>query len=317
MRPQPPRAVSPSASSLSSRRRLLQGREPPRPAVPRRSIPLFHSAKRLARYNRPSAFPRHRRQTPHSPQIRKARVRGGYLGRASRSATRRKSIHAVVNDCFLRMSVVGGPVRSPAASEDGRVPGMPALLPVNSTVSARDVRLAVSLGFDAGRGSEIGTREETVPGGSLFLPAATPEWWKRVKRLEMKGDNLVVRRIVTLMVSFCLVLGLGIMQVYPTFRTGAVQEGAAPAKPDAAPKEAAKPDTPEARRAGQDAGEVRRAGQEGRGPAGHRAPLASDPQGSAGQDRRRPPRRGRGDRRRAGCRPGGDLDRSRRRSSTS
>jgi hypothetical protein len=60
----------------------------------------------------------------------------------------------------------------------------------------------------------------------------------------MKGDNLVVRRIVTLMVSSCVVLGLGVMQVYPTFGQDPAKKDAAPAKSDAAPKDAAKADTP-------------------------------------------------------------------------
>ena len=54
----------------------------------------------------------------------------------------------------------------------------------------------------------------------------------------------MVRRIVTLMVSFCVVLGFGIMQVYPTFGQDPTKKDAAPAKPDAAQKEAAKPDAP-------------------------------------------------------------------------
>jgi cell division septation protein DedD len=54
----------------------------------------------------------------------------------------------------------------------------------------------------------------------------------------------VVRRIVTLMVSFCVVLGFGIMQVYPTFGQDPTKKDAAPAKSDAAQKEAAKPDAP-------------------------------------------------------------------------
>jgi hypothetical protein len=59
----------------------------------------------------------------------------------------------------------------------------------------------------------------------------------------MKGDNLVVRRIVMLMVSFCVVLGFGVMQVYPTFGQDAAKKEAAPPKSDAAQKDAAKPDT--------------------------------------------------------------------------
>ncbi len=53
----------------------------------------------------------------------------------------------------------------------------------------------------------------------------------------------MVRRIVTLMVSFCVVLGFGIMQVYPTFGQDQAKKDAAPAKPDAAPKDAAKAGT--------------------------------------------------------------------------
>jgi hypothetical protein len=50
----------------------------------------------------------------------------------------------------------------------------------------------------------------------------------------------VVRRIVTLMVSFCMVLSIGIMQTYPTFGQDQAKKDAPPAKPDAGTKDAGK-----------------------------------------------------------------------------
>jgi hypothetical protein len=60
---------------------------------------------------------------------------------------------------------------------------------------------------------------------------------------ELKGDYLVVRRIVTLIVSSCVVLGLGIMPLHSTFGQDQAKKDAPPAKSDAAPKDATKSET--------------------------------------------------------------------------
>jgi hypothetical protein len=57
---------------------------------------------------------------------------------------------------------------------------------------------------------------------------------------ERKGDNLVVRRIATLIVSCTLVLGLGVLQIRPAFAQDQAKKDAPPAKPDAS-KEAKEP----------------------------------------------------------------------------
>jgi hypothetical protein len=58
-----------------------------------------------------------------------------------------------------------------------------------------------------------------------------------------KGDILVVRRFVTLTLSFCLVLGVGILQVGPSFGQGEAKKAAQPPQPDAGKKDAAKTDS--------------------------------------------------------------------------
>src|SRR5262245_9015361 len=59
---------------------------------------------------------------------------------------------------------------------------------------------------------------------------------------EKKGDILVVRRFVTLILSFCLVLGVGIMQVKSSFAQGDPKKETQPPKSEPAQKEAAKAD---------------------------------------------------------------------------
>jgi hypothetical protein len=62
---------------------------------------------------------------------------------------------------------------------------------------------------------------------------------------ERKGDNLVVRRIATLIVSCSLVLGLGMMRIHPSYGQDQAKKDAPSAKPDAS-KEAAKEDASKA-----------------------------------------------------------------------
>ena len=116
---------------------------------------------------------------------------------------------------------------------------------------------------------------------------------------------MVVRRVVKLAVSFCLVLAIGATWVGPLFAQADAKKETQPPKAEApATKKGARQD-----RAGQD-----RAGQEGRigenrGPQGDGTAAASDPAGGPGQDRGRPQGRGRGHRRRPGRGAGRDFDR--------
>jgi hypothetical protein len=57
-----------------------------------------------------------------------------------------------------------------------------------------------------------------------------------------KGDILVVRRFVTLTLSFCLVLGIGILQVSSSFGQAEAKKETQTPQPDPAKKDAAKPD---------------------------------------------------------------------------
>jgi hypothetical protein len=56
----------------------------------------------------------------------------------------------------------------------------------------------------------------------------------------LKGDILVVRRFVTLTLSFCLVLGLGILQMSPSFGQGEAKKATPTPQPDTAKKETPK-----------------------------------------------------------------------------
>ena len=58
-----------------------------------------------------------------------------------------------------------------------------------------------------------------------------------------KGDIPVVRRFVTLTLSFCVVLGLGILQLNPSFGQGEAKKAAPAPQPDTK-KEVAKPTAP-------------------------------------------------------------------------
>jgi hypothetical protein len=82
---------------------------------------------------------------------------------------------------------------------------MPALQPVNSAASASE-GLAPPADFGSG------------------------EEWEHLP--DRKGDSLVVRRIVISLMSFGVVLGLGVMQFHPSF--GQESKGAAPAKSEPA-----------------------------------------------------------------------------------
>jgi hypothetical protein len=57
-----------------------------------------------------------------------------------------------------------------------------------------------------------------------------------------KGDILVVRRLVTLTLSLCLVLGFGILQVRSSFGQAEAKKAAQAPQADTAKKDAAKPD---------------------------------------------------------------------------
>ena len=143
-----------------------------------------------------------------------------------------------------------------------------------------------------------------VCGSMRVLPGiASPSRARPRQRDHMtKGDILVVRRFVTLTLSFCLVVGVGILQVGPSFGQGETKKAAQPTPPETAKKETAPGPAPATK-------EAQKAAEKG-GPQGHRGPPAPDPQGGPGQDRCRSQGRGRGDRRGPGCRAGGDLDRS-------
>ena len=79
-------------------------------------------------------------------------------------------------------------------------------------------------------GAPAGPRIPGSLGSSLFEPfipsrASVPD----SKRDHMtKGDILVVRRFVTLTLSFCLVLGVGILQVSPSFGQGEAKKATQP-----------------------------------------------------------------------------------------
>jgi hypothetical protein len=57
-----------------------------------------------------------------------------------------------------------------------------------------------------------------------------------------KGDILVVRRFVTLTLSFCLILGVGILQVSSSFGQNEAKKETQSPKPDTSKKDTAKPD---------------------------------------------------------------------------
>jgi hypothetical protein len=65
----------------------------------------------------------------------------------------------------------------------------------------------------------------------------------RIRDEDKKGDMLVVRRFVTLTLSFCLVLGVGIMQVDQSFAQGEAKKNSQTPKSETPPKEAAKTDS--------------------------------------------------------------------------
>jgi hypothetical protein len=69
-----------------------------------------------------------------------------------------------------------------------------------------------------------------------------PESGAREETTITKGDILVVRRVVTIAMSLCLVLGVGIVQVHQSFAQGEAKKESQPAKSDSAPKDAANPD---------------------------------------------------------------------------
>ncbi len=54
----------------------------------------------------------------------------------------------------------------------------------------------------------------------------------------------MVRRFVTLTLSFCLLLGVGILQASPSFGQGEAKKETQTPQPDTAKKDAAKPDAP-------------------------------------------------------------------------
>ena len=115
---------------------------------------------------------------------------------------------------------------------------------------------------------------------------------------------VVLRRFVTLAVSFCLVLAIGLTWVDPLFAQGDAQERRSAARKAEAPrKKPPRPTRPRREPAKKDEPAKTEA------PKADGTPAASDPAGGPGQDRRRPQGRGRGDRRRPGRRAGGDLDR--------
>jgi hypothetical protein len=69
---------------------------------------------------------------------------------------------------------------------------------------------------------------------------------KRLKNVDKKGEILVVRRFVTLILSFCLVLAVGIMQVHQSFAQEEAKKETQPPKTEspAKEKEAPKTETP-------------------------------------------------------------------------
>jgi hypothetical protein len=69
-----------------------------------------------------------------------------------------------------------------------------------------------------------------------------PESGARAENTITKGDILVVRRFVTIAVSLCLVLGVGIVQVHQSFAQGEAKKETQPPKSDSPTKDAAKPD---------------------------------------------------------------------------
>ena len=122
---------------------------------------------------------------------------------------------------------------------------------------------------------------------------------------------MVARRFVTLTVSFCLVLAVGIARVDRLFAQDQAKKEAQPPTP---PKDAPKTDAPSKDAPKSDTAKTTEPAKtqdafEERGREGDGAASAANPASGPGQDRRRSQGRGRSDRRLPGCRPRGNVDR--------
>ena len=212
-----------------------------------------------------------------------------------------------------------------SASDRDDVPGIAASRPVDSAASASSGRLAASRTASRTPDQAAGVatvsdhrRSGTTPAARVVarrrsFPRRDADRGCLVDRresrsLETKGDILVVRRFVTLTCRSAWSWAWDRAD-QPILRPGRGQEGRPAGQAGTAPKEDGQAQGPEAGDP-KEAAEGRRAGQEGEAPKATEAPLPPIPPGGPGQARGRPQGRGRGDRRRPGCRPGRDLDRS-------